>query len=61
MYGGTNIKGHLVRMDYSITDALTFTVTAYINQLINQPAQSSPSVNLNSGAIHVMADLVWKF
>jgi hypothetical protein len=63
MYGGTNVKGHLIRADYSITDALTFTFTCYINQLI------SPNLNVQPGfvgepqsnALHVMADLVWKF
>ena len=34
-YGGTNIKGHLIKADYSITDSLTFTFTCYLNELIN--------------------------
>jgi len=60
--GGTNIKGHLVRFNYSITDSLTFTVVCYINELINRPQQSSgPAVDLNSSAIHFYADFLWKF
>ena len=51
---GTNIKGHLVKLNYSITDALTFTLTGYFNELIN----GGPSDN--SGT-HIMADLMWKF
>ena len=43
--GGTNIKGHLIKFNYSLTDALTFTFTAYINELINP--------NLNTGATRV--------
>lgn len=62
--GGTNIKGHLVKFDYSLTDSLTFSFTAYINQLINanqnnpQPPGAGEPKN---SALHVMADLMWKF
>lgn len=54
--GGTNIKGHLVKLNYSITDALTFTVTGYFNDLINESPDHS-----KSGGTHIMADLMWKF
>jgi hypothetical protein len=60
-YGGTNIKGHLIKFNYSITDSFIFSTTCYVNSLINQPAQSTIPVNLNSDSIHVMADLMWKF
>jgi hypothetical protein len=60
MYGGTNVKGHLIRADYSITDALTFTFTCYINQLINQ-SLSGGVTEPQSNALHVMADMMWKF
>jgi hypothetical protein len=56
LVGGTNIKGHLVKLNYSILDSLTFTVSAYFNNLINP----SPSGSKNGGT-HVMADLMWKF
>lgn len=52
---GTNIKGHLVKFNYSILDSLTFTFTGYFNNLINNPNPGS------SSAIHMMADLMWKF
>ncbi len=54
--GGTNIKGHLVKLNYSLTDALTFTFTCYINDLINNPVPGT-----KTDAIHAMADLMWKF
>ncbi|MGD0744650.1 MAG: hypothetical protein ABSA45_05805, partial [Verrucomicrobiota bacterium] len=69
VYGGTNIKGHLVKFNYSITDALTFSLTCYVNDLIN-PALNVQSVNFPAGGsagqprnsmLHVMADLMWKF
>jgi hypothetical protein len=61
-YGGTNIKGHLVRFNYSFTDSLTFGVTCFVNELINAPQPTiGPAINLNSTAIHIMADMIWKF
>ena len=54
--GGTNIKGHLVKFNYSIFDSLTFGFTCYINDLINNPVPGA-----KTGAVHAMADLMWKF
>jgi hypothetical protein len=54
--GGTNIKGHLVKFNYSILDSLTFTVTCYVNDLINDPVAGA-----KTDAVHAMADLMWKF
>jgi hypothetical protein len=54
MVHGTNIKGHLVKLNYALTDALTFTFTGYFNDLIN----AGPA---NNGGTHIMADLMWKF
>ena len=63
-YGGTNIKGHLIKADYSFTDALTLSFTCYINDLIapglNTPAGANHGEPKN-GATHLMADLMWKF
>ncbi len=55
MRGGTNVKGHLISLDYSITDALTFSFNCYANSLINNPGPGS------SSAMHAMVDLMWKF
>ena len=57
--GGTNIKGHLVKLNYSIFDSLTFSFTCYINDLINYP--TGIATGAKTGAIHAMADLMWKF
>jgi len=54
--GGTNIKGHLVKFNYSIFDSLILSFTCYINDLINNPVPSA-----KTGAVHAMADLMWKF
>lgn len=54
--GGTNVKGHLVKFNYMVFDSLTFSFTCYINDLINNPVPAA-----KSGAVHAMADLMWKF
>ena len=54
--GGTNIKGHMVKFNYSIFDSLTFSLTAYINDLINNPVAGA-----KTDTMHLMADLMWKF
>ncbi len=60
VYGGTNLKGHRVQFDYSITDALTFTLTGYLTEVIDGKAYNNVS-EPNSNTAHVMADLMWKF
>ncbi len=59
-YGGTNLKGHMFKANYSITDALTFTFTCYLNQLIS-PSLNAAAGEPNNSAMHIMADLMWKF
>lgn len=62
IYGGTNVKGHLIKANYSITDSLTLTLTCYLTDLINNPAtQNGNNTEPNNKAIHAMADLTWKF
>ncbi|MEI7807786.1 MAG: putative porin [Verrucomicrobiota bacterium] len=63
-FGGTNIKGHHVKLNYSFTDSFTFSVACFINDLIIPPTQNPSSgyvVDLKSGSIRFMADLMWKF
>ena len=59
-FSGTNIKGHLIRANYSITDSLTFTFTCFLNQLITS-GLNAPLGEPNNSAIHVMADMMVKF
>jgi Putative porin len=53
--GGTNVRGHLIKGVYSFTDSLSFTASAFLDDLINQTGESK------SGSVHFMADLMWKF
>ena len=55
-FGGTGVKGSLIKANYSITDGLTFTFTCYLNDLIDPVPSGS-----KTDAMHVMADLMWKF
>ena len=61
-YGGTNVKGHLIKANYMITDSLTFTFSCFMNDLI-KPNLNAPVGfgEPNNKALHVMADLMWKF
>jgi hypothetical protein len=59
-YGGTNLKGSLIKANYSITDSLTFTFSCFLNDLIN-PGLNASAGEPKSGAVHAMADLMWKF
>lgn len=64
LYGGTDVKGHLITFNYSFTDSLTFSLTCYVNNLISlQNVSSTPLVpnSTSSSAIHFMADMNWKF
>jgi len=56
VFGGTNFKGHMVKLNYSLADSLTFTVTCLVDELIAKSPTGS-----QSDATHIMADLMWKF
>ena len=58
-FSGTNVKGHLVRFNYSITDYLTLSLTGYLTSLIDQNLNGNNEPH--SQLAHVMADLTWKF
>lgn len=60
--GGTNIKGHLIRFNYSVTDAFTISLTCYLNSLvIPGPMGILSAGEPKSTAMHFMADANWKF
>jgi hypothetical protein len=53
---GTNIKGHFIKLNYSLTDSLTFGFACYMNTLIKNPVPGA-----KTDALHAMADVMWKF
>jgi len=61
--GGTNVKGHLVKFNYSVTDALTFSITCYVNDMVNPNISKAGTAGTNpkNNAVHAMVDLMWKF
>ncbi|HYV31450.1 MAG TPA: hypothetical protein VEO53_10135, partial [Candidatus Binatia bacterium] len=54
--GGTNVRGHVAKATYSLTDSLAFSVTYYNVILINEAPAGS-----KSGMSHLLVDLMWKF
>ena len=60
-FSGTNMKGHLVKFNYSLTDSLTLTLTAYLNELIKLNQNIGKLGEPKNNALHFMADLMWKF
>ena len=63
-YGGTNIKGHMIKFNYSFTDSFTFTATCFINDLINHDGLTPNALvpdSQTSAAFRFMADVMWKF
>ncbi|HEY5041640.1 MAG TPA: putative porin [Verrucomicrobiae bacterium] len=63
-YGGTNIKGHQIRFNYSFTDSLTFSITCFLNELINRDglvADYYVPDTKTSATMRFMADMMWKF
>ena len=59
-FGGTNVKGHLVKLNYSFNDSFSFACSFFMNDLINQTVYSNVA-EPNSPTLRVMADLMWKF
>jgi hypothetical protein len=54
--GGTNVKGHVVKLTYNLTDAMNFSFTYYLTQLVDPSPPGSVSASS-----HYMVDLMWKF
>lgn len=58
-FGGTNVKGHLVKLTYSLTDSVSFAFSAFINDMVNSGTtgvgQPKP------GTMRLFADIMWKF
>ncbi len=56
---GTGTKGHILKGSYSPYDALTFSVTYYLADLIHEPIVGSG--HAESGMNRIQIDAVWKF
>ena len=59
-YGtGTNVRGHIVRLQYSPFDSTTIAITYYLCDLINSYA--APGARASSDAGRLQVDVSWKF
>lgn len=59
-YGGTNVKGHVMKLTYNLTDSLNLAVTYYLTSLIKEPTPVA-GTSAKSDAGHLTVDLMWKF
>lgn len=59
-FTGTNVRGHILRLSYSTTDALMLSVRWYHTELIREPLPP-PGADANSQMTRVMLDADLKF
>jgi hypothetical protein len=57
-FAGTNIKGHVFKGTYNLTDSFSFGVTYLLTCLIQQP---NAAQSYDSGTGRLQVDAVWKF
>jgi hypothetical protein len=63
-FGGTNTKGHIVKLSYSPTDSLTLSAKFFLTELINTGATalSAPiPADVRSDTTRLQVDAMWKF
>lgn len=59
---GTNLRGHVIRAQYSFFDSFTLGGTVYIADVIDTPTGASPvTPEYDSQSMRVQVDAVWKF
>ena len=58
-FGGTNVKGHLVKLTYSFTDAMSFSFSAFANTMVN--AAITGTKQPTTETLRIFADVMWKF
>lgn len=59
-YSGTNIKGHMVKLNYSLTDFAMFSLTGFLTELVDSTVYNNVN-EPNSKTLHVQADVSVKF
>ncbi len=57
--GGTNVKGHLLKLTYSFTDSVSFSFSAFMNDLVNN--RVAGTIEPKNDTFRVFADVMWKF
>ncbi len=58
-FGGTNIKGHLVKLTYSFTDSVSFTFSAFANTMVSAAVTGTKQPTTET--LRIFADVMWKF
>jgi len=57
---GTNVKGHMVKANYSVNDFITLSLTGYLTELVNSPVYNNVA-EPGSQTLHLQADVSVKF
>ncbi len=57
----TGIKGHTVKLTYSLSDSVTLAATWYYAHLIEEPSGTAIGKDPESGTHRVQVDAMWKF
>jgi hypothetical protein len=58
---GTNLRGHVIRANYSLFDSFTIGATAYLANVINSTGPAAGDEGYDSDTLRVQVDAVWKF
>ncbi|HUS34106.1 MAG TPA: putative porin [Verrucomicrobiae bacterium] len=58
---GTNLRGHVIKAQYSFFDSFTLGATAYIADVIDSAAAGPIAAEYDSQVLRVQLDAVWKF
>jgi hypothetical protein len=58
---GTNLRGHMVRAQYSFSDSFTLSAVAAIAEVIDREAAGAIGADYDSEATRIIVDASWKF
>ena len=58
---GTNLRGHMIRAQYSFSDAFTLGATGYLAEVIDKVESSSIARDYDSDVLRIQVDALWKF
>jgi hypothetical protein len=58
---GTNLRGHVIKAQYSLFNSFTLGATVYIADVIDSVAAGAVGADYNSQVTRVQMDAIWKF
>jgi hypothetical protein len=58
---GTNVRGHVIRANYSLFDSFTIGATAFLADVITSTGPTEPEAKYDGQTLRVQVDAIWKF